>query len=161
MKFSEKWLREWVDPALSTRELADQLTMAGLEVDAIVPAGAKVSGVVVGLVLEVTRHPDAERLSVCRVSDGASEYQVVCGATNVRAALRVPFAREGAELPGLKIKRARLRGVESCGMLCSADELGIESRVDGLLELPDDAPLGQDIVTLLDQIGRASCRERV
>jgi phenylalanyl-tRNA synthetase beta chain len=150
MKFSEKWLREWVDPALSTQQLADQLTMAGLEVDAIVPAGAKVSGVVVGLVLEVARHPDAERLSVCRVSDGAAEYQVVCGATNVRAGLRVPFAREGAELPGLKIKRASLRGVESCGMLCSADELGIESRVDGLLELPADAPLGEDVVALLD-----------
>lgn len=93
MKFSEKWLREWVDPALSTRELADQLTMAGLEVDAIAPAGAAVSGVVVGEVLEVAPHPDAERLSVCRVSDGAAEYQVVCGATNVRAGLRVPFAR--------------------------------------------------------------------
>ena len=134
MKFSEKWLREWVDPALSTQQLADQLTMAGLEVDAITPAGARVSGVVVGEVLEVARHPDAERLSVCRVSDGRGEYQVVCGASNVRAGLRVPFAREGAELPGLKIKRAKLRGVESCGMLCSADELGIASRIDGLLE---------------------------
>ena len=77
MKFSEKWLREWVDPALSTQQLADQLTMAGLEVDAITPAGARVSGVVVGEVLEVARHPDAERLSVCRVSDGRGEYQVV------------------------------------------------------------------------------------
>ena len=84
MKFSEKWLREWVDPALSTQQLADQLTMAGLEVDAIAPAGATVSGVVVGLVLEVARHPDAERLSVCRVTDGAAEYQVVCGASNVQ-----------------------------------------------------------------------------
>jgi phenylalanyl-tRNA synthetase beta chain len=149
MKFSEKWLREWVDPALSTQQLADQLTMAGLEVDAITPAGARVSGVVVGEVLEVARHPNAERLSVCRVSDGRGEYQVVCGASNVRAGLRVPFAREGAELPGLKIKRAKLRGVESCGMLCSADELGITSRVDGLLELPADAPVGEDIVALL------------
>jgi phenylalanyl-tRNA synthetase beta chain len=123
--------------------------MAGLEVDAIAPAGARVSGVVVGEVLAVARHPDAERLSVCRVSDGATEFQVVCGAPNVRAGLRVPLAREGAELPGLTIRKAKLRGVESCGMLCAADELGIESDAEGLLELPGDAPVGQDVVTLL------------
>lgn len=149
MKFSETWLREWVAPALSTEQLAAQLTMAGLEVDAVTPAGAALTGVVVAEVLGVVPHPDAERLSVCRVSDGVAEYQVVCGAPNVRPGLRVPFAREGAELPGLTIRRARLRGVESSGMLCAADELGIESRGDGLLELPPDAPLGDDIVAYL------------
>jgi len=149
MKFSEQWLREWVDPALSTGQLAEQLTMAGLEVDAVTRAGAPVSGVVVGEVLAVEKHPDAERLSVCRVSDGTAEYQVVCGATNVRAGLRVPFAREGAELPGLTIRRAKLRGVESCGMLCAAAELGMASDADGLLELPAAVPVGKDIVALL------------
>ncbi|MCG3170412.1 MAG: Phenylalanine--tRNA ligase beta subunit [Pseudomonadales bacterium] len=150
MKFSERWLREWVDPALSTGQLAAQLTMAGLEVDAVTPAAAALAGVVVGEVLAVAPHPDAERLSVCRVSDGTREHQVVCGARNVRPGLRVPFAREGAELPGLEIRRATLRGVESCGMLCAADELGIEARGEGLLELPADAPVGQDIVGYLD-----------
>lgn len=149
MKFSENWLREWVDPPLSTAELAVQLTMAGLEVDAVTPAGEALEGVVVGEVLAVAPHPDAERLGVCRVSDGTNEYQVVCGADNVRAGLRVPFAREGAVLPGVTIRRARLRGVESQGMLCGADEIGIESRSDGLLELPADAPTGQDVVAYL------------
>ncbi len=149
MKFSETWLREWVDPALSTAELAAQLTMAGLEVDAVTRAGAPLAGVVVVEVREVAPHPDAERLSVCRVSDGVAEHQVVCGAPNVRPGLRVAFAREGAQLPGLEIRRAKLRGVESCGMLCAADELGIDSRTEGLLELPDDAPIGEDIVAYL------------
>ena len=123
--------------------------LAGLEVDAVTPAGAALTGVVVAEVLDVVAHPDAERLSVCRVSDGVAEYQVVCGASNVRPGLRVPFAREGAALPGLTIRCAKLRGVESSGMLCAAAELGIESRGDGLLELPPDAPLGDDIVAYL------------
>lgn len=150
MKFSEKWLREWVSPALSTQELAAQLTMAGLEVDAVTPAAGRVSGVVVGEIRERQAHPDAERLSVCRVSDGLNEFQVVCGAPNARAGLRVPFAREGAILPGLTIARATLRGVESCGMLCSGDELGIEGESEGLLELPADASLGRDVNEVLE-----------
>lgn len=149
MKFSETWLREWVDPALSTEQLAAQLTMAGLEVDAVTPAAAVLAGVVVAEVLAVVPHPDAQRLHVCRVSDGSDEHQVVCGAPNVRAGLRVPFAKEGAQLPGVTIRRAKLRGVESCGMLCAADELGIENHGDGLLELPADAPIGADIVAYL------------
>ncbi len=150
MKFSENWLREWANPALDTQALARQLTMSGLEVESVTPVAKPVQGVVVAEVRAVQPHPDAERLQVCSVFDGSSEFQIVCGAPNVRAGMRVPLAREGATLPGLTIKRARLRGVESCGMLCSADELGMDSRGDGLLELPETAELGRDIVELLD-----------
>lgn len=146
MKISERWLREWVNPDLSTEELLKRLTMAGLEVDGTEPAAATVSGVVVGKVLNVTPHPDADKLSVCIVSDGASEFQVVCGAANVRAGLNVPFAKIGAELGAeFKIKKAKLRGVESNGMLCSAAELGMAEESEGLLELPADAPVGTDM----------------
>lgn len=146
MKISEGWLREWVNPDLSTEELLKLLTMAGLEVDGTEPAAASVSGVVVGKVLTVTPHPDADKLSVCTVSDGTSEFQVVCGAANVRAGLNIPFAKIGAELsPEFKIKKAKLRGVESNGMLCSATELGMAEESEGLLELPADAPVGTDI----------------
>jgi phenylalanyl-tRNA synthetase beta chain len=149
MKFSERWLREWVSPALDAEALAAQLTMAGLEVEAIERAGAPVKGVVSAVVRAVERHPDAERLSVCRVFDGSAEFQVVCGAPNVRAGLCAVFAREGAVLPAITIRRATLRGVESWGMLCSADELGLESQSDGLLELPAGTEPGQDANTLL------------
>ena len=125
MIFSENWLREFVDPGMKTAELVDVLTMAGLEVDGVEPAAAPFSGVVVGLVESAEQHPDADKLSVCRVSDGETSYQVVCGAPNVRAGLLVPFAKVGAVLDGgekpFKIKAAKLRGVESNGMLCSAD----------------------------------------
>ena len=150
MKFSENWLREWANPALDTQALARQLTMSGLEVESVTPAAKPVQGVVVAEVRAVQPHPDAERLRVCSVFDGSSEFQIVCGAPNVRVGMRVPLAREGATLPGLTIKRARLRGVESCGMLCSAEELGMDGRDEGLLELPDRAELGRDIVELLD-----------
>jgi phenylalanyl-tRNA synthetase beta chain len=149
MKLSENWLREWVSPSLSTRELAEQLTMSGLEVESIARAGAKLAGVVVAEVFDVAAHPDAERLSVCRVGDGSSVHQVVCGARNVRPGLRVAFARENAELPGMQIRRSTIRGVESSGMLCSAAELGIESRKEGLLELPASFELGTDITAAL------------
>ncbi len=151
MIFSEQWLREWVNPPLTTQNLMDQLTMAGLEIDGCEPVAAEFSGVVVAEVRQVEPHPDADKLRVCQVFDGTSTLQVVCGASNVRAGMRVPFATVGARLAGksgdqvITIKQARLRGVESSGMLCSAQELGIADSADGLLELPVDAPLGRDI----------------
>ncbi|MEY4642122.1 MAG: hypothetical protein RLZZ227_2116 [Pseudomonadota bacterium] len=146
MKISERWLREWVNPAIDTDELVRRLSMAGLEVDGKERAAAVVSGVVVGKVLNVSAHPDADKLRVCNVSDGTEEFQVVCGASNVRAGLKVPFAKIGAALsPEFKIKKAKLRGVESSGMLCSASELGMAEESEGLLELPADAPVGADI----------------
>ena len=155
MKISEQWLREWVDPGVGTDELAARLTMAGLEVEAIEPAGADVRGVVVAEIREALPHPDAQKLRVCRVFDGSSEFQVVCGAPNARAGLRVAFARVGAVLPGITIGQARLRGVESFGMLCSADELGLqEQRAEGLIELPGDAPLGADVGALFGRDDR-------
>ena len=150
MKFSERWLREWVNPAIDSAELKRRLTMAGLEIEASEPAAATTSNVVVGAVLAVEKHPDAEKLSVCRVSDGREEFQVVCGATNVRAGLKVPFAKLGAKLGAdFVIKKARLRGIESFGMLCSSQELGLTEIADGLLELPKDAPVGADIRTYM------------
>ncbi|MFP4295573.1 MAG: phenylalanine--tRNA ligase subunit beta [Halothiobacillaceae bacterium] len=147
MRFSEQWLREWVDPDLDTEALAHRLTMAGLEVDAIEPAAGEFADVVVGHVVEVAAHPDADKLRVCQVEDGSgTRQQVVCGAPNVRAGMRAPFARLGAVLPGnLRIKRAKLRGVESFGMLCSATELGLGDEGGGLWDLPADAPVGTDL----------------
>lgn len=152
MKFSEKWLRTWVNPAIGTEELGARLTMAGLEVDAVEPVAPPFEGVVVGHVLAVEAHPAADRLRVCTVDDGSGEtLKIVCGAPNVAPGMRVPLARIGAELPGgLKIKRAKLRGVESSGMLCSAAELGLGEAGGGLLALPDDAAAGTDVRALLD-----------
>lgn len=145
MKVSESWLREWVNPALSTEELVAQITMAGLEVDAVEPVAEAFDGVVIGEIVAVEAHPDAEKLRVCRVRADGDEQQVVCGAPNARTGLKAPFARVGASLPGgMKIKKAKLRGVESFGMLCGASELGLEDELDGLMELPDDAPTGED-----------------
>ncbi|ROM79210.1 phenylalanine--tRNA ligase subunit beta [Pseudomonas brassicacearum] len=146
MKFSEQWLRGWVSPQVSRDELVARLSMAGLEVDSVTPAAGEFSGVVVGEVLSTEQHPDADKLRVCQVSNGAETFQVVCGAPNVRPGLKIPFAMIGAELPGdFKIKKAKLRGVESNGMLCSQAELQIGEGNDGLMELPADAPVGQDI----------------
>lgn len=145
MKFSENWLREFVNPDLSTQALVDQLTMAGLEVDGFDPVAAEFNKVVVGEILETSPHPDADKLVVCRVSSGAEEHQVVCGAPNARAGIKVPFALVGAKFPDLKIKKAKLRGVESHGMLCSERELGLSEDHEGLMELPLDAPVGDDI----------------
>ncbi len=145
MKFSEQWLREWVNPSLDTHELVAQITMAGLEVDGVEPVAGSFHGVCVGLVKSVDPHPDAEKLSVCQVSTGSDVFQVVCGARNVRPGMKVPFATIGAVLPGdFEIKKARLRGIDSMGMLCAAAELGLAEASDGLLELPDDAPVGDD-----------------
>ena len=151
MKFSENWLREWVNPQLSTEELVAQLTMAGLEVDSVEPAANKFTGVVVGEVLSLEKHPDADKLNVCQVSNGKENFQVVCGAPNVAAGQKVPFALVGAELAeDFKIKQAKLRGVESNGMLCSAEELGLAEKSDGILELPLDATVGQGFRDYLD-----------
>lgn len=157
MKISEAWLRTYVNPAVSTEELIAQLTMAGLEVDSLEPAGAVFNGVVIAEVLSTEPHPDADKLKVCRVNTGGIEpLQIVCGAANVRPGLKVPAALIGAVLPGdFKIKPAKLRGVESSGMLCSEKELGLAADASGLMELPPDAPVGQDIrdyLTLNDNI---------
>jgi len=146
MQFSEKWLREWVSPELDMAAFGHQLTMAGLEVDAIVPVAPPFQGVLVGEVLDVVPHPDADKLRVTKVSTGNETLQIVCGAANVRIGLRIPVATVGAELPGgLKIKQAKLRGVESFGMLCSVAELGLAESAEGLMELPADAPVGASI----------------
>ncbi|TKA91763.1 phenylalanine--tRNA ligase subunit beta [Guyparkeria sp. SB14A] len=151
MLFSENWLRTWIDPQVDTDELAHRLTMAGLEVDAIEPAAPAFDNVVVAEVKSVRPHPDADKLRVTEVFDGETTWQVVCGAPNVREGLKAPLARVGATLPnGMKIKKAKLRGEPSHGMLCGADELGLSSARDGLLELPDDAPVGRDLREWLD-----------
>jgi phenylalanyl-tRNA synthetase beta chain len=150
MKFSEAWLREWIDPALSREALFAQLTMAGLEIEGEEPVAGSFTGVVVGEVLGVARHPDADKLSVCEVSDGVTAVQVVCGAPNVRAGMKTAFARVGANLPGdFIIRKAKLRGVESNGMLCSADELAIGEDSSGIMELPLDLVAGTDLRTAL------------
>lgn len=147
MKFSEQWLREWVNPGVSTEELGHRLTMAGLEVDAIEPVAGEFSNIVVGEVVAVEQHPDADRLRVCTVNVGEADLlQIVCGAPNVAVGMRVPAALIGAVLPdGTKIKKGKLRGVESHGMLCSATELGLVDEADGLLPLPLDASPGMDV----------------
>ncbi len=151
MKFSEQWLRGWVSPQVSRDELVARLSMAGLEVDSVIPAAGIFSGVVVGEVLSTEQHPDADKLRVCQVSNGAETFQVVCGAPNVRPGLKIPFAMIGAALPGdFKIKKAKLRGVESNGMLCSQAELQVGEGNDGLMELPADAPVGQDVRVYLE-----------
>jgi phenylalanyl-tRNA synthetase beta chain len=156
MKFSELWLRTFVDPPLSTADLAHALTMAGLEVESLQPAAPPFSKVVVAEVLEVARHPNADRLSLCKVNVGEpAPLSIVCGAPNVVAGMRVPCALVGARLTGadgqeFEIKRSSLRGVDSQGMLCSAKELGIEDDHTGLLPLAADAPIGLDVRQVLE-----------
>lgn len=150
MKFSEKWLRELVNPAIDTQGIVDQITMAGLEVDEVEAAAKDFTGVVVGEILAAEQHPNADKLQVCKVTDGNEEFQVVCGAPNARAGLKTAFATVGAVLPGpdgkdFKIKKAKLRQVESFGMLCAEDELGISDDHDGIMELPANAPVGTSI----------------
>ncbi|MFW2023184.1 phenylalanine--tRNA ligase subunit beta [Acinetobacter baumannii] len=147
MKISENWLRTWVNPAINSDTLSDQLTMLGLEVDELAPVAKPFTGVVVGEVLTVEQHPDADRLRVTTVNIGSGEpLQIVCGAPNVRAGMKAPVATIGAVLPGdFKIKKGKLRGVESQGMLCGASEIDLEDKIDGLLELPADAPVGVNI----------------
>lgn len=146
MKYSESWLREWVNPNISSQELMDQVTMAGLEVDGSEAVAGKFSGIVVAQILSAEKHPNADKLQICMVSDGQEEFQVVCGAPNARAGIKVAFAKVGAILPGeFKIKKAKLRQVESFGMLCSEKELDMSDSHDGIMELADSLELGQDI----------------
>ncbi|HNB91031.1 MAG TPA: phenylalanine--tRNA ligase subunit beta, partial [Plasticicumulans sp.] len=152
MKFSESWLRSFVDPACSGHEFSHLLTMAGLEVEAEETVAPRFDQVVVAQVLSVDKHPGADRLNVCRVDVGSGEpLQIVCGAPNAAVGIKVPCALPGAELPGgFLIKVAKVRGVESSGMLCSARELGIAEDAAGLLLLAADAPVGEDIRRHLD-----------
>ncbi|OZI14074.1 phenylalanine--tRNA ligase subunit beta [Sodalis-like symbiont of Philaenus spumarius] len=147
MQFSELWLREWVNPAIDSEVLADQMTMSGLEVDGLKPVAGRFTGVVVGRVVECRQHPNADKLRVTKVDVGDERLlDIVCGAPNCRADLRVAVAMLGAVLPGdFKIKAAKLRGEPSEGMLCSFSELGITGDHDGIIELPAEAPIGQDI----------------
>jgi len=151
MKISESWLRTWCDFPGSFHEWATRMTAAGLEVTGPVPVNPGLSGVVSARIVRAERHPDAERLQVCQVDCGeVALQQIVCGAPNARAGLVVALARPGAVLPGARqIAAATLRGVDSAGMLCGADELGLGESDGGLLELADDTPIGQDLVTLL------------
>jgi phenylalanyl-tRNA synthetase beta chain len=146
MIISEQWLREWVNPNLDTQALADQLTMAGLEVDAVTPVAQDFSGVVVAEIVSAEQHPNADKLRVCEVAAGSDTVQIVCGAPNARAGLKAPLAMVGAVLPGdFKIKKAKLRGVESQGMLCAEAELTISDENSGLMELAADAPVGASL----------------
>jgi len=146
MKISQNWLHEWVNPQTDLEEFCATITMAGLEVDSIEPAAGEFTKIVVARVNSVEKHPDADKLNVCKVDAGGEELQIVCGASNVREGLVVACATIGAVLPGnFKIKKSKLRGVESFGMLCSEKEMGLADQAEGLMELPDDAPVGTDI----------------
>ncbi|WP_045046568.1 phenylalanine--tRNA ligase subunit beta [Rouxiella chamberiensis] len=147
MKFSELWLREWVNPAISSEELSEQITMAGLEVDGVDAVAGAFHGVVVGEVVECGQHPNADKLRVTKINVGGDRLlDIVCGAPNCRQGLKVAVATVGAVLPGdFKIKAAKLRGEPSEGMLCSFGELGINVESEGIIELPLDAPIGTDI----------------
>ena len=152
MKFSENWVREWVNPSISTEQLCDQITMLGLEVDGVEKVAGDFTGVVVGEVVECTQHPDADKLRVTKVNVGGDRLlDIVCGAPNCRQGLKVACATEGAVLPGdFKIKKTKLRGQPSEGMLCSFSELGIDVDADGIIELPLDAPVGKNLREYLD-----------
>ncbi|RFF28000.1 MULTISPECIES: phenylalanine--tRNA ligase subunit beta [unclassified Wenzhouxiangella] len=150
MKISHRWLGEWVKSGLSAEEIAERFTLAGLEVDSIEPVAPPLDGVVVGEILSVEPHPDADRLRVCRVAGDSEERIIVCGAPNAREGLKAPLAVMGTTLPGgMKIKPAKLRGVDSQGMLCSEPELGLGEEAGGLMELPGDAPVGESLAAYL------------
>ena len=151
MKIAESWLREWVNPDLETDELGHQLTMLGHEVDGIEYEGAGIADVIIAEVIECGKHPDADKLSVCKVSDGGDELiDIVCGAPNVRQGMKTPLAKPGVKLPnGMKLRKAKIRGVVSNGMLCSAIELGLGDESDGIMELAPDAEVGAPLIDLL------------
>ena len=156
MQFSEAWLRTFVDPPLDTAALAHALTMGGLEVEDLTPAAPPFAGIVVAEIKSFEKHPDADRLNVCQVDAGTGTLlNIVCGAPNVAAGMKVPCALVGASLPPgpdgkpFAIRRAKMRGVDSEGMLCSAKELGMSDDHSGLLSLPADARIGADVRVLL------------
>ena len=150
MKFSENWLRQHVPTTATRDELAATLTAIGLEVEEVTPLGDGHDGVVVAHILSAEKHPEAGRLQVCQVDTGSGTVQIVCGAPNARAGLKAPLAMVGATLPGgMSIKAAKLRGVESAGMLCSGKELGVDADASGLMELPADAAVGQPLAAAL------------
>ena len=155
MKISENWLQEWVNPGVSIDDLVEKITMAGLEVDGVEAVAGEFTGVVVGEIIAIEQHPDADKLRVCQVAGGDEIVQVVCGAPNARTGIKIPFATVGAVLPGdspkgFKIKKAKLRGVESFGMLCAEQELGLSDANEGLMELAGDAPVGINLRDYLD-----------
>ena len=151
MKFSERWVREWVDPPIDTEELAARLTAIGLEVESATPVAGSIRQVTVAEIVGVAPHPGADKLRLCEVADGGGDvYRVVCGAPNVRPGMRAAFARPGARLPdGSKIRKSRIRGEVSQGMLCSARELELGDEADGILDLGAGAPLGADLAEWL------------
>ncbi len=152
MKFSEKWLREWVNPPVDVEQLADQLTYLGLEVDGIESSKPVMSDVVVARVVDVMPHPDADRLRVCEVDNGTSDLlQIVCGAPNVRRGMVTALANVGCPMPdGKKLRKSKLRGVESNGMLCSGSEIGLSDENDGILDLDENAPVGESLIHYLE-----------
>src|ERR1043165_1029918 len=152
MRVPLSWLREFVEFPWKGKELGSRLSMSGFELESIETAAPAFSGVVVAEIVEAVRHPQADKLQVCKVrAAGGEMLQIVCGAANARAGLKTALATVGAKLPGDKaITAAKLRGVESFGMLCSAKELGLAETSEGILELPADAPVGQDLRTYLD-----------
>src|SRR5262245_49892958 len=147
MRVPHTWLSEWVSVPWQGAELGARLTMAGFELEALETAAPPFTGVIVAEILEAVRHPQADKLQVCKVATGTGEpVQIVCGAPNARSGLKSALAIPGAKLPGdLNIKAAKLRGVESFGMLCSAKELGLSDASNGIIELPADAPVGQSL----------------
>lgn len=151
MKIAESWLRDWVSPDLNTEALGHELTMLGHEVNGIEVTGEGIEDIVIAEVVEVTKHPDADKLSLCKVSDGGqSLIDVVCGAPNVVKGMKTPFARPGVKLPNdMKLRKAKIRGVVSNGMLCSAVELELGDESDGIMRLPDDAEVGSRLIDLL------------
>ncbi len=152
MKITYNWLKDYIDVDLSPQELADELTNVGFEVEELTPLLQPFSGVVVGKVEAVSKHPDADKLSVCTVSDGNETFQVICGAANVAQGQLVPFAKVGARLPGdFKIKKAKIRGVESFGMICSKEELGLEKKSEGIWPFEQADPLGTDVYEMLNR----------
>ena len=150
MKFSEQWLREWVNPAIDTDQLVEQMTLAGLEVDDVKGVAGEFTGVIVAQVISVAHHPKATKLQICQINDGSDTHQVVCGAPNVRVAMKVAYATVGSRLPGnVRIGKAKLRQVESFGMLCSAAELQVGEDHDGIMELPQTAETGMELHSYL------------
>ena len=146
MQFSEYWLRQFVNPAMNADELGHALTMAGLEVEEQELVAQPFNNVVIGEIISAEKHPDADRLQLCKVDVGQAEpLQIVCGAPNARVGLKAPCAMLGAKLADFEIKKAKVRGIESFGMMCSAKELGLAEQVDGLLEFPASAVVGQNV----------------